>query len=108
MTHTIERVRVAETPSTRSSQPPRRSLHISLVSTTVLLGLVSAVVLLLMAISSDTQPQIESPADNLGTGIPMSADAAERYFAGLERAGVRAGVPMSADAAERHFAGLGS
>ena len=104
MTDTTERIRVTETPSVTSPQPPRRFLHVGLASTAVLLGLVAAVALLLLA--SDTSPQSGGrPADTARPGIPMSADAAERYFSGSDGASGRAGVSMSADAAERYFSG---
>ena len=87
MTDTTERIRVTETPSVTSPQPPRRSLHVGLASTAVLLGLVAAVALLLLAIASDTSPQSGGrPADTARPGIPMSADAAERYFSGSDGA----------------------
>jgi len=117
MSHTTERARVHETPSSThvSPQRPRRSLRKLLGWVAIAAGLVAAGVLLLLTITSDTdspgtetdQPAAESQVGNDNTtrpeGVPLSADAAERYFA-HHNATRPEGVPWSADAAERYFA----
>lgn len=115
MTHTTERVREAPSfvpPSPPPApQPPRRSLEAQLIWGMIAAGLVAAVALLLMSITSGTgqpTPTDRPPLTQAVPGVPMSADAAERYlaqrhFAERGLAGP-AGVPGSADAAERYLA----
>ena len=107
MTHTIEPVQTHQTPSSShdASRPPRRSRGALVGWVVVIVGLVAAVILALLAITSDSAPQRtenQAPAKQSVGGVPMSADAAERYLAGQTAA--RPGVPMSADAAERDLA----
>lgn len=110
MTHTTERVREAPSfvpPSPPPApQPPRRSLEAQLIWGMIAAGLVAAVALLLMSITSGTgQPTRTDrpPVTQAVPGVPMSADAAERYLA--NRSITRPeGAPWSADAAERYLA----
>ncbi|MFC5176046.1 hypothetical protein [Nocardioides taihuensis] len=72
----------------------------------IAVGLVVAVVLVLLSITSDTAPErVETPADTSLVGVPQSADGAERYLAELSLTWP-VGVPQSADAAERYLAEL--
>lgn len=104
MTHTIERVRIHKTPRPAAPQPPRKSMRPALGWAAIVVGLFTAVTLTLLTIMSDTTPQrIETPAQDSRAGVPMSADAAERLFAG-QIAPLPAGVPRSADAAEHWLA----
>lgn len=104
MTTTTERVRVLKTPVPASPQPPHRSVRTVLAWAAILLGMATAVTLVLLAITSDSTPQrIETPAQESRAGVPMSADAAERLLAG-QAGTLPAGVPRSADAAERWLA----
>lgn len=109
MTQTTEPVGVHETPSSVHTppQPPRRSLRTLLGWAVIVVGLVVAVILVLLTITTDTAPQRiepgQTPAEPSQVGVPRSADAAERYLTdhNLPRP---MGVPGSADAAERYLA----
>jgi hypothetical protein len=109
MTHTTEQVPVQETPTTGTDpqQPPRRSRRTVLGWAAIAIGLVAAVVLVLLTITSDTAPQRieteQTPAEPSLVGVPRSADAAERYLAD-HNATRPSGVPLSVDAAERYLA----
>ena len=134
MTHTIEQGIAHEAPSTGTDpqQPPRRSRRPVLGWAAVAMGLVAAVVLLLLTITSDPSPHritAPTPAEDSVVGRPVgvpqvggrrralprrppglppgrcprSADGAERYLA--DQQGSRPiGVPGSADGAERYLA----
>jgi hypothetical protein len=112
MTHTIEQGIAHEAPSTGTDpqQPPRRSRRPVLGWAAIAMGLVAAVMLLLLTITSDPSPQritdpkpAEDSVVGRPVGVPGSADAAERYLA--DQQGSRPiGVPGSADAAERYLA----
>ena len=107
MTHTIQRVRIHRTRGPAAPHHPHRSMRTAIGWAVAVLGLVTAVTLTVVAITSDTTPQrtetVQTSAENPRAGVPMSADAAERWFA-AEAAALPKGVPMSADAAERWFA----
>jgi hypothetical protein len=112
MTHTIEQGIAHEAPSTGTDpqQPPRRSRRTVPGWTAIGVGLVAAMVLMLLTITSDPSPQritAPTPAEDTvvgrPVGVPMSADGAERYLA--DHQGSRpVGVSMSADGAERYLA----
>ena len=108
MTHTIEQGIAHEAPSTATDpqQPPRRSRRTVLGWAAIAVGLLSAVVLVLLTITSDPSPQKttnQTPSESSVVHPPLSADAAERYFA--DQQGSRPiGVPGSADGAERYLA----
>ena len=88
MTHTIEQGTAHEAPTTGTDlqQPPRRSRRTVLGWAAVAMGLVAAVVLLLLTITSDPSPQRitdPTPAEDSVVGGPrrvsQAADGAERY-----------------------------
>jgi hypothetical protein len=112
MTHTIEQGIAHEAPSTGTDpqQPPRRSRRPVLGWAAVATGLVAAVVLLLLTITSDPSSQrITAPTPTEDSvvgrpvGVPRSADGAERYLADHQSSRPM-GVPGSADGAERYLA----
>ena len=105
---TIQRVVTQQVPRThtepqrspgRASSPVRGWLAIAA-------GLVAAVVLVVLTVTSGSTPQqIDRPPaqpDSGLAGVPRSADGAERYLS--QHQGTRPmGVPGSADAAERYL-----
>ena len=108
MTHTIEQGIAHEAPSTASDpqQPPRRSRRTVLGWAAIAVGLLSAVVLVLLTTTSDPSPQkitVPTPSESSVVRPPLSADAAERYFAD-QQSSRPIGAPGSADGAERYLA----
>jgi hypothetical protein len=106
MSHTVDRGITQQAPPTLTDrrQPPRRSRRTTLTWVAVATGLVAAVVLVVLTITSDTAPPRtetdRTPAEVSGHA-PQSADAAEHYLSQRSRA---AQAPRSADAAERYLA----
>ena len=115
MTHTIEQGIAPGAPSigTGPELPPPSSRSTVLGWAAVGMGLVAAVVVVLLTITSDPSPHTSiyrAPTElSVGSppvGAPGSADGAERYLANLERLSRRVGAPGSADGAERYLANL--
>lgn len=115
MTHTTEQatgqatVHQAPSPVTSTPGPPRRSRRTSVVEVMIAVGLLAALTLTLLVITSGSDPQrVGTPPAPTGVslpGVPLSADGAERHFRAGSSVTRLPGSPLSADGAERHLLG---